>query len=171
MRHIASVANFTSIGKNELLFSSNSFFSILFQLVFAVGWSRSVSVHFLTTDCRSILTDWSKKTTEKRPKFDFLRNFCEIAEFFRQFHEKMVKFRPNFRPKSRPRSGRFETTAVEVDAVDFCRPTANTSLWEYFGFGSGFRVLVNPILKFIKMRGKKRYMILKSISFLRWKTI
>ena len=26
-----------------------------------------------------------------------------------------------FRPKSRPRSGRFETTAV-----DFCRPTANT---------------------------------------------
>ena len=39
----------------------------------------------------------------------------------------MVKFRPNFRPKSRPRSGRFETTAVEVGAVDFWRPTANTS--------------------------------------------
>ena len=32
-----------------------------------------------------------------------------------------------FSAESRPRSGRFETTAVEVGAVDFWRPTANTT--------------------------------------------
>ena len=34
------------------------------------------------------------------------------------------------RPKSRPRSGRFGTTAVEVGAVDFWRPTANTTEYQ-----------------------------------------
>ena len=48
------------------------------------------------------------------------RNFLD---FYGQFDGKN---HGRIRPKSRPRSGRFETTAVEVGAVDFWRPTANT---------------------------------------------
>ena len=47
------------------------------------------------------------------------------------FEKKVVIFTENhgrLRSKSRPRSGRFETTAVEVGAVDFWRPTANTKV-------------------------------------------
>ena len=91
----------------------------VYKLVFAVGRQKSTALtSTAVVSNRPTAVDFSAEIDRFSP--------VKFSAFFREINHSFTGKRGRFRPKSRPRSGRFGTTAVEVGAVDFWRPTANT---------------------------------------------